>query len=49
MPLNPAEIAYLRSQPIEIKVRFPNPGDAPSLGEVTVESSARGTARGGWP
>ncbi len=33
---------YLRSQPVEIKVRFPNPGDAPSGGEVAVEVERRG-------
>ncbi len=33
---------YLRSQPIEIKVRFPNPADAPAGGEVAVEVERRG-------
>ena len=33
---------YLRSQPIEIKVRFPNPADAPGSGEVTVEVERKG-------
>ena len=33
---------YLRSQPIEIKVRFPNPADAPGSGEVTVEVARKG-------
>jgi von Willebrand factor type A domain len=33
---------YLRSQPIEIKVRFPNPADAPSSGEVAVEVERKG-------
>ena len=33
---------YLRSQPIEIKVRFPNPADAPAGGEVTVEVERKG-------
>ncbi len=33
---------YLRSQPIEIKVRFPNPSDAPSGGEVAVEVERKG-------
>ncbi len=33
---------YLRSQPIEIKVRFPNPVDAPGSGEVTVEVEHKG-------
>jgi hypothetical protein len=33
---------YLRNQPIEIKVRFPNPGDAPSSGEVAVEVERKG-------
>ena len=33
---------YLRSQPIEIKVRFPNPADAPGSGEVAVEVERKG-------
>ena len=33
---------YLRSQPIEIKVRFPNPADAPTSGEVAVEVEHKG-------
>ena len=33
---------YLRSQPIEIKVRFPNPADAPGSGEVAVEVEHKG-------
>ncbi len=33
---------YLRNQPVEIKVRFPNPGDAPSGGEVAVEVEHKG-------
>jgi hypothetical protein len=33
---------YLRSQPIGIKVRFPNPADAPGSGEVTVEIERKG-------
>ena len=33
---------YLRSQPVDIKVRFPNPGDAPPGGEVTVEVDRKG-------
>ncbi len=33
---------YLRSQPVDIKVRFPNPGDAPPGGEVTVEVDQKG-------
>ena len=33
---------YLRSQPIEVKVRFPNPADAPASGEVTVEVERKG-------
>ncbi len=33
---------YLRSQPIEIKVRFPNPADAPGSGEVNVEVERKG-------
>jgi len=33
---------YLRSQPIEIKVRFPNPADAPATGEVAVEVERKG-------
>ena len=33
---------YLRNQPVEVKVRFPNPGDAPGGGEVAVEVEHRG-------
>ena len=33
---------YLRSQPIEIKVRFPNPADAPTTGDVSVEVERKG-------
>ena len=33
---------YLRNQPVEVKVRFPNPGDAPSTGEVAVEVEHQG-------
>jgi uncharacterized membrane protein len=33
---------YLRSQPVEIRVRFPNPADAPAGGEVTVEVERKG-------
>jgi uncharacterized membrane protein len=33
---------YLRNQPIEIKVRFPNPADAPGSGEVNVEIEHKG-------
>ena len=35
---------YLRNQPIEIKVRFPNPADAPKLGR----GERRGRAQGAW-
>ncbi len=33
---------YLRNQPVEVKVRFPNPGDAPPGGEVAVEVEHQG-------
>ena len=33
---------YLRNQPVEVKVRFPNPGDAPGGGEVAVEVEHQG-------
>ncbi len=33
---------YLRNQPVEVKVRFPNPGDAPTTGEVAVEVEHQG-------
>ena len=33
---------YTRSQPIGIKVRFPNPADAPGSGEVAVEVERKG-------
>ena len=33
---------YQRNQPIEVKVRFPNPGDAPTNGEVVVEVEHQG-------
>lgn len=33
---------YLRNQPVEVKVRFPNPGDAPVSGEVAVEVQQQG-------
>ena len=33
---------YLRNQPVEVKVRFPNPGDAPVGGEVAVEVEHKG-------
>ena len=35
---------YQRNQPIQIRVRFPNPGIAPGDGEVNVRSSTRGRA-----
>ena len=33
---------YTRNQPVEVRVRFPNPGDAPAGGEVAVEVEQRG-------
>lgn len=33
---------YQRNQPIEVRVRFPNPGLAPTTGEVTVEVQKKG-------
>ena len=33
---------YLRNQPVEVKVRFPNPGDAPTSGEIAVEVQHQG-------
>ena len=38
---------YQRNQPIQIRVRFPNPGLVPAGGEVTSRSSGRGRARAG--
>ncbi len=35
---------YQRNQPIQIRVRFPNPGLAPSRGEVTVQVDRKGQA-----